>query len=139
MVENVVCNRRDPLYDIDLLHKSYPEASLVFDTKMAEFHKQTMEIFQPEWEWMLKDGNVKHLHINDYNGGYMDWTNLNVLPVGKGHVDFDTFFKNLSLYNYRGDFTVEATALDDTTGEIDYAMLNKCFGDIRLLIDKYLK
>lgn len=139
MVENVVCNEHDPLYDIDLLHKSYSDASLVYDTKMAEFHNQTMDIFKPEWEWMLKDGNVKHLHINDYDGGYKDWTNLNVLPVGKGHVDFDAFFKNLSMYDYKGDFTVEATALDDATGIIDYEMLNKCFGDIRQLLNKYMK
>lgn len=139
MVENVVCNVHDPLYDIDLLHKTYPDVSLVFDTKMAEFHGQTMDIFEPAWDWMLKDGNVKHLHINDYNGGIKDWNNLNVLPIGKGHVDFDTFFNKLSGYEYKGDYTIEATALNDATGKVDFDMLNKCFGDLRALINKYMK
>lgn len=139
MVENVVCNAHDPLYDIDLLHKTYPDVSLVFDTKMAEFHGQTMDIFEPAWDWMLKDGNVKHLHINDYNGGIKDWNNLNVLPIGKGHVDFDTFFNKLSGYEYKGDYTIEATALNDATGKVDFDMLNKCFGDLRALINKYMK
>lgn len=139
MVENVVCNVHDPLYDIDLLHKTYPDVSLVFDTKMAEFHGQTMDIFEPAWDWMLKDGNVKHLHINDYNGGIKDWNNLNVLPIGKGHVDFDTFFNKLSGYKYKGDYTIEATALNDATGKVDFDMLNKCFGDLRALINKYMK
>lgn len=138
MVENVVSNVHDPMYDIDLLHKSYPDVSLVFDTKMAEFHGQTMQIFEPEWKWMLEDGNVKHLHINDYDGGIKDWGNLNVLPIGKGHVNFDMFFKNMSKYKYNGDYTVEATALKKT-GEIDKEMLNTCFYNLRTLIDKYMK
>lgn len=138
MVENVVCNVHDPLYDIDLLHKSYPDVSLVYDTKMAEFHGQTMNIFEPEWDWMLKNGNVKHLHINDYNGGIKDWDNLDVLPIGKGHVDFETFFSKLSKYGYKGDYTIEATALYDDVGKVDVDMLNKCFGDLRNLINKYM-
>ena len=137
MVENVVCNVHDPMYDIDLLHKSYPDVSLVYDTKMAEFHGQTMQIFESEWKWMLEEENVKHLHINDYNGGIKDWGNLNVLPIGKGHVDFEMFFKHLSKYKYMGDYTIEATALKKT-GEIDKEMLNACFRDLRLLINKYM-
>lgn len=138
MVENVVCNVHDPLYDINLLHKSYLDVSLVYDTKMAEFHGQTMNIFEPEWDWMLKNGNVKHLHINDYNGGIKDWDNLDVLPIGKGHVDFETFFSKLSKYGYKGDYTIEATALYDDVGKVDVDMLNKCFGDLRNLINKYM-
>lgn len=138
MVENVVCNIHDPLYDINLLHESYKDVSLVFDTKMAEFHGQTLQVFDPEYSWMFKDGNVKHLHINDYDGGIKDWANLNVLPIGKGHVDFESFFKNLSQYNYLGDYTVEATALRKD-GKVDSQMLNKCFSDLRMLLNKYMR
>ena len=92
MVENVVCNNYDPMYDMEVVHKSYPDVSYVYDTKMAEFHGQTMQIFEPQWEWMLTEGHVRHLHINDYDGGIKDWSNLRVLPIGKGHVDFNSFF-----------------------------------------------
>lgn len=137
MVENVICNTKDPLYNMSLLHKAYPDVSFVYDTKMAEFHGQTMKVFEAEYEWMFKNGHVKHLHVNDYNGGYMDWGNFNVLPIGKGHVDFEGFFKNMSKYGYCGDYTVEATGFDRNTGEIDFKMLNDCFGDLRKLIKKY--
>jgi len=137
MAENVVCNTKDPLYNLDLLHKAYPDASLVYDTKMAEFHEQTMQLFDPQWDWMLREGNIKHMHINDYSGGYMDWSNLKVLPIGEGHIDFDTFFEKLSHYNYEGDYTVEATSFDLKTGVINYDRLNKCFRDLRQLLTTY--
>lgn len=138
MVENVVCNTTDPLNNIGLLHDSYPNAGLVYDTKMAQFHNQTMDLFKPEWDWMLKDGNIKHMHINDYSGGYMDWGNLKVLPIGEGKIDFDEFFSKLSGYSYEGDYTVEATSFDLKSGEIRYDRLNKCFSDLRALIEKYM-
>ena len=61
-----------------------------------------------------------------------------MLPIGKGHVDFESFFVNISKYGYDGDFTVEATAFKMDSGEIDYDMLNKCFSDLRKLIKKYM-
>lgn len=137
MVENVICNTNNPLYDMELLYKNYPDVVFVYDTKMAEFHRQTMKIFEPEWEWIVKEGHIKHLHVNDYNGGYMDWGNFGVLPIGKGHVDFDEFFKKFYMYGYSGDYTIEATAFDRSTGEIDFAMLNDCLADLRQLVRKY--
>ena len=138
MAENVLCNTKDPLTNLSNLRKYCPYAHFVYDTKMAEFHGQTLKVFEPEYEWMIKDGHIKHLHINDYDGGYMDWTNFNVLPIGKGHVDFDGFFSKLAGYDYNGDFTVEATSFKRETGEIDFDSLNKCFADLRNLIKKYL-
>ena len=132
LVENVVCNKNDPMYDIGLVRKAYPDAGYVFDTKMAEFHGQTMQLFDPEWNWMLKEGRIKHLHVNDYGGGIRDWGNLKVLPIGKGHVDFAAFFAKLKEYDYRGDYTVEATAFDKT-GTVDIRMLNDCIAGLREL------
>lgn len=134
LVENVICNTNDPLYNISLVHKSHPDADFVYDTKMAEFHGQTMKVFEPDYEWLFKEGRVKHLHINDYGGGIKDWSNFDVLPIGKGHVDFKSFFDKLAVYGYKGDFTVEATAFDKTTGVVDTAMLNRCFEELRSFI-----
>lgn len=130
MVENVICNEYDPLYDMNVVYKFFPDVSFVYDTKMSEFHGQTMKLFDPEWDWMLKEGHIKHLHLNDYGGGIKDWSNLKVLPIGKGHVDFEGFFLQLGRYGYDGDSTVEATAFDKT-GTVDLEMLNECFKRIR--------
>lgn len=134
LVENVICNTHDPLSNLQAVHEKYPTANFVYDTKMAEFHRQTLNLFKPEYAWMVKDGHIRHLHINDYDGGYMDWSNFKVLPIGKGHVDFDAFFEKLAEFDYQGDFTVEATACDKQTGEINFDMLNQCFEDLRKLI-----
>ncbi len=130
MVENVICNTHDPLYDMNLVLDSYPDACFVYDTKMAEFHGQTLDIFGPGQKRIADGRHIKHLHINDYSGGIKDWGNLKVLPIGKGHVDFDAFFDELKAYGYDGDMTVESTAFDKN-GIVDLSMLNGCFAKIR--------
>ena len=137
MVENVLCNAHDPLSDLKFLRASYEDVHFTYDTKMAEFHGQTMKIFEPEWDWILKEGHITHLHINDYGGGYMDWGNLNVLPLGKGHVDLNGFFRELSRYGYQGDYTIEATGFDRETGEVDFEMLNGCFRTLRTTLEEW--
>lgn len=129
LVENVICNTNSPLYNVDLVAKKYPDAGFVYDTKMAEFHDQTMRIFSPEYEYIVMEGRIRHLHVNDYGGGYMDWAHMQVLPIGAGHIDFDGFFKRLGEYGYMGDFTVESTALAKD-GTVDFDMLNGCFHKI---------
>lgn len=97
MIENVVCNHKNPLENMRRMHAAYQNATFVFDTKMSEFHNQTMELFLPEWDWLLRERLISHMHINDYNGGYMDWNNLRTLPVGAGKIDFTGFL--ISLHN----------------------------------------
>jgi sugar phosphate isomerase/epimerase len=59
-----------------------------------------------------------------------------VLPIGGGHIDFDSFFRKRGEFGYTGDFTVEATAYAKD-GTVDFDMLNGCFEKIREL-RKYL-
>ena len=130
LVENVICNVNDPLSNMNRVADAYADAHFVYDTKMAEFHGQTLKLFEEPNLRLLKEGRIKHLHINDYGGGYKDWSNMAVLPIGRGHVDFDAFFEGIFAYGYDGDFTVETTALA-ADGTIDFAMLNECFERIR--------
>jgi len=132
LVENVICNTNSPLYNMNLVAKEYPDAGFVYDTKMAEFHNETMKLFSPEYEYIVKEGRIRHLHINDYGSGYMDWAHMQVLPIGAGHIDFDSFFKKMGEYGYTGDYTVESTALAKD-GTVDFDMLNECFRKIREL------
>ena len=130
LVENVVCNWKNPMLHWCELAERYPNVKFVFDTKMAAFHHQVDWLYQNEYEWMWKDGHIAHYHVNDYRGGYMDWGNLKTLPIGSGLVDFEQFFAFMKKIQYTGTYTVEATAFNKE-GQVDLAMLNRCFEIIR--------
>lgn len=134
LVENVVCNKKDPMTHWCELAERYPDIYFIYDTKMAAFHEQLPLIYESAYAWLWNEGRIRHLHINDYGGGYMEWSELKALPIGEGHIDFDRFFQWIKKKEYKGDFTVEATAFDRETGEIDVAMLNRCFEKIRQYI-----
>lgn len=136
MIENVVCNVKDPMTRWCQLVEQYPEIHLIFDTKMAAFHGQLELLYEKEYEWLWKDGHIRHYHVNDYGGGIMDWANLKTLPIGSGHIDFDRFFDFIKSTGYKEMFTVEATAFDKE-GNVDTRMLNDCFDKIRKLTGVY--
>lgn len=123
LVENVVCNVKDPLTHLFELREIYPDIHYIFDTKMAAFHGQLDMLYSKECEWLWKDGHIKHYHVNDYAGGYMDWANLRTLPIGAGNIDFERFFGFIKEIGYDDTLTLESTAFD-STGRINYDMLN---------------
>ena len=130
LVENVVCNKENPMKHWCELKDKYPNIHFVFDTKMAAFHGQMDLLYKPEYEWLWKEGHICHYHANDYGGGYMDWKNLRTLPIGKGNIDFERFFQYIKDIGYQGTFTVEATAFNQE-GIVDIEMLNEQFRYIR--------
>ena len=133
LTENVVCHK-DPMRHWDELRSVYPDIHFVFDTKMADFHRQLDLIYQKEYEWLHTEKHIRHYHVNDYGGGYMDWNNLKVLPVGEGHIDFERFFRFIGATEYDGDFTLEATGFDKT-GTVHIDRLNRQFARVRKLIE----
>lgn len=131
-IENVVCNHHDPLSNWKRLLNEYPDAKLIFDTKMAAFHNQMEAIYENQNK-KLWENNIKHLHINDYNGGYMEWSKLKTLPVGEGIVNFNKFFDFINNIGYKGDYTIESTAFQKD-GSIDFDMLNRNISKVRSYI-----
>ena len=127
-VENVVCNNGDPMSHLIVLAGIYPDIQFTFDTKMAAFHNQLDSLYKEENRYLFE--NIRHIHVNDYCGGYKDWKNLNTLHIGDGHIDFDKLFDFLNQMRYQGDFTVEATSFDEN-GTIDFDALNRNFRKIR--------
>lgn len=125
-IENVVCNQQDPMTHMKTLAKAHPEVRFTFDTKMAAFHSQLDALYHPQSAWLRE--RIAHFHVNDYNGGHMEWERLlgRVLPMGSGRIDFAPFFAFVKESGYTGDFTVEATAFDQT-GAVDTDMLNGQF------------
>lgn len=130
LVENVVCNREDPMKHWCELVEDYPDIHFVFDTKMAAFHGQLELLYQEEYRWLWREGHIRHFHVNDYGGGYKEWSKLRTLPIGAGHIDFEQFFLFLKKIQYNGMFTVEATAFNQE-GKVNTNMLNQCFQYIR--------
>lgn len=123
LIENVVCNVKDPLSHWMELLEIYPDIGLIFDTKMAQFHDQLDLLYDEKYEILWKEHHIRHYHINDYGGGYKDWENLRTLPVGRGHIDFDRFFAFVKSSGYKGTFTLESTAFNKE-GFVDTDMLN---------------
>ena len=120
-VENVLCNTRDPMTHMRALVDVYPEIAFTFDTKMAAFHSQEEDLYKPENAWLWP--RIAHFHVNDYAGGHMDWANMRVRQLGQGHIDFDRFFAFVRSMGYTGDFTCEATAVNED-GSIRYDEMN---------------
>ena len=60
----------------------------------------------------------------------MDWSNLKVLQLDKGHIDFDRFFRFVGKTGYAGDFTFEGTGFDHT-GNVNIRNLNDQFARAR--------
>lgn len=130
-VENVVCNRQDPMSRLIELARAYPDICFTYDTKMAEFHNQNDLLYCDENRWIFP--NIAHMHINDYAGGYMDWSNLKTLHIGEGHVDFNKLSAFLKEMDYKGDFTIEATSFDQS-GMLDLDALNRSISKLKALI-----
>ena len=130
LVENVVCNRENPMKHLCELREVYPDIHFLFDTKMAAFHEELELLYEKEYDWLWKEGLIRHYHVNDYAGGYMDWSNLSALPVGTGKLDFEQFFDFLRSTGFEGDITTEGVAFDED-GTVDVELLNRQFAYIR--------
>lgn len=130
LVENVVCNTENPMKHLQELRKAYPDIHFLFDTKMAAFHEELELLYEPEFDWLWKEGHIRHYHVNDYAGGYMDWANLSALPVETGGLDFERFFAFFRSSGYDGDITTEGIAFDEE-GKVDVELLNRQFAYIR--------
>ena len=127
-VENVVCAKSSPLENLKLIMDAVPEARFTVDTKMAEFHREleaTVNCAE-----LFEGGLAAHLHVNDYGGGYRDFSDLRVLHIGEGHVDFEPFFSKVNSVGYSGWATVEATSVFED-GSIDYEKLNRSLNAVR--------
>ncbi len=130
LVENVVCFKEDPMLYWKRLADTYENPHFIFDTKMAAFHNQLDSYYNGDSSWAWKEGLVKHYHVNDYAGGFKDWSALKTLPIGAGHVDFEAFFRFVKSTGYDGAFTLESTAFDKT-GWVDIDLLNRQVAYVR--------
>lgn len=121
-IENVICAELNPLFHMNKLMGLYPDIHFTFDTKMAEFHSEMKDTLNCTELWA--ENHIRHLHVNDYGGGHRQITDLRVLHIGEGHVDFEAFFSHVKNVDYNGYATVESSStLPD--GSIAFDKLNR--------------
>lgn len=128
-IENVVCNRSDPMTHMHEMAERFDTARFTFDTKMAAFHSQLEDIYRPENAFFWENGLISHLHVNDYGGGHMEWARLKTLHLGSGNIDFERFLRFVKSVGYEGDITVEASSFG-ADGTIDLDALDRDVGYI---------
>lgn len=126
-VENVVCNTFDPLEHMKKLTLLYPHINFTMDTKFAAFHHQLADYYLLENEYLWNNRHITHLHISDYNGGYMDWEKLRGLHPGQGTTDFTGLFQHMKAIEYDGSLSLETTVNPSE----DLALINQSLAFIR--------
>lgn len=109
-VENVICAVSDPLTRLAAIAARYPAARFTFDTKMAAFHDQMNEITTSARRDLAR--RIAHVHLNDYGGTPGDFSDLRVLHLGEGRIDFAPFLTLLNEINYAGAITLECSCLN---------------------------
>ncbi len=127
-VENVICAEQTPLAHLLALADMYPDIYFTIDTKMAEFHGELPATLECERLW--RSGLVRHLHVNDYGGGLRDFSDLRVLHIGEGHVDFAPFFSRVKESGCDGLATVESSSVR-IDGSVDFVRLNRSISLVR--------
>ncbi|MBQ2818256.1 MAG: sugar phosphate isomerase/epimerase [Clostridia bacterium] len=128
--ENCVCFT-DPLTHLEKLADMYPDFGFTFDTRPAQFHSQLKETVQSR----VFSKNMRHIHINDYRGGHMQWDALYpIYQPGLGDIDFDFFFENLRAIDYNGTITLEAPSMKEDT--VDFETFNKSIRYIKDSLNK---
>ncbi len=132
-VENVVCNRQDPLTHMKELHEVYPDIAFTLDVRLGAFHGQLEEYFSEENVWLWQ-GAIRHVHISDFCGEPMDWVKLRqCLHPSEGNIDYEWLFAQLNRVGYDGNFTIESTSIaEDGSWHID--KMNKSIALLRGLL-----
>ena len=103
LIENSFTAVHTPLYHLECLMEMYPKLGFTLDTRFAQFYHELEDICSSEvWS------RVRHIHISDYRGGYMEWeAAYPILQPGQGDIDFQTFYAYIKAI-YSGSVTLEA-------------------------------
>ncbi len=126
LAENCVCACGSPLAHLRELAEALPDIGLLVDTRCSEFHAELpATMASPLWE-----GAVRHVHINDYRGGFKDWEHrYPIYQPWDGQIDWDGFFAALRRHRWRGTVTLEASAM--LPDRVDVETLNRSLRRLR--------
>ncbi len=125
VVENTACFS-SPIKNLEEICALHPQLGVTVDTSPAQFHRELARTLTSP----VFTNNMRHIHINDFSGGYMQWDALYpILQPGKGHVDFEAFFARLRETGYSHTITLEAPSM--RADGVDAQTLNRGLDFIR--------
>lgn len=125
LIENIFCVYGDPLSHLEAISERCPKAVFIFDTRPAQFHGQLEKTLKSD---IAK--KIRHMHINDYAGGYMEWDKINPIAQPQfGNVDWSRFFLLVKELGYSDSMTLEASA--HVANGVDSETLNRSLDFIR--------
>ncbi len=125
--ENSFCRFGSPKSHFEALAALYPELHFIVDTRCAAFHAE-LSAFTRSGVFRTR---VRHLHINDYSGGYKDWSAMYPIRQPRlGRIDWDGFFADLRAIPYAHSVTLEAPSM--LPQGVDTATLNESLDYIRM-------
>jgi len=126
LIENCFCVNGDPIIHMENLAKMDENIGFIVDTRCAQFHGELNSVVENNvWK-----NNVRHVHVNDYKGGYRDWNAI--YPIYQptlGDIDWTTFFDLVRKSGYKHSFTLEASRI--TEMGVDWQTLNASVRFIR--------
>lgn len=126
LVENCVCIHHGSLRHMEELARRFPTLGLIIDTRCVQFHRQMAETMNS----FIWERNVRHVHISDFHGEYMQWDALRtILQPPQGDVDWPEFFRLLRAVGYRHSITLEAPSM--LPDGVDTETLNRGLSFIR--------
>ena len=79
-------------------------------------------------------GRIAHVHLNDYGGGIRDFSDLRVLHLGEGKIDFAPFLSLLSEIDYSGAVTLECSCFSSLDGSWKPEKMNASIAKARKLL-----
>jgi sugar phosphate isomerase/epimerase len=123
--ENCVC-LGSPIENLERLGSLIPGLGVTIDTRPAQFHKELERTIASP---VMKE-NMRHIHISDFSGGYMQWDALYPIPaLGSGQVDFAAFFAALRKMGYNHSITLESPRMQPNG--VDFEGFNRDLAFIR--------
>ena len=132
--ENCVCVHGSPLRRCEALAERFPALQFTLDTRPAQFHEELAAFLDSP---LLTKGRIRHLHINDYAGGYKQWDALYpIRQPGEGRVDSPAFFKGLRRAGYDGTITLESPSMRGPREAVDADTLNRSLRRIRRWLEE---
>ncbi len=124
LIENIPATYNGPLNCWKKIHKVYPDAKFIYDTRFGEFHGESYEIFRSEL-WQA----VHHIHISSFNGGMNEFGLLRpILHPGEGVVDLPALRAAMPYYEHT--VTLESPVLS-AEGVADTEKLNRSIEYLR--------
>jgi len=109
-------SKNESLHDLlEQCLRYLPSAQITLDTELFSWQNNLFSLFDHK----MLIPRINNIHLRDYDGKPFSGNNARrYLSLGKGYLNFPTFFHKLESVNFHGNVTIENSALEEN-GEIN--------------------